>query len=76
MFALFRDESHIDFRTQSVIMTLGGGIGGGGGGAITNGVMKFRKIIEFQSSEIVMNCFYNIYFQYFDKNKLLRMDFS
>ena len=40
MFALFRDESHIDFRTQSVIMTLGGGIGGGGG-AITNGVMKF-----------------------------------
>ena len=74
MFALFRDESHIDFRTQSVIMTLGGGIGGGG--AITNGVMKFRKIIEFQSSEIVMNCFYNIYFQYFDKNKLLRMDFS
>ena len=73
MFALFRDESHIDFRTQSVIMTLGGGIGGG---AITNGVMKFRKIIEFQSSEIVMNCFYNIYFQYFDKNKLLRMDFS
>ena len=31
MFALFRDESHIDFRTQSVIMTLGGGIGGGGG---------------------------------------------
>ena len=75
MFALFRDESHIDFRTQSVIMTLGGGIGGGGG-AITNGVMKFRKIIEFQSSEIVMNCFYNIYFQYFDKNKLLRMDFS
>ena len=35
MFALFRDESHIDFRTQSVIMTLGGGIGGGGGGGLS-----------------------------------------
>ena len=29
-------ESHIDFRTQSVIMTLAGWGGRGGGGAITN----------------------------------------
>ena len=37
-----RGESHIDFRTQCVIMT---------DGALTNDVLKFRKIIEFQSSE-------------------------
>ena len=42
-----RGESHIDFRTQSVIMSLGGGRGGG---AITNDVLNFRKIIKFQSS--------------------------
>ena len=28
----------------------GGGGGGGGGESITNDVLKFRKIIEFQSS--------------------------
>ena len=41
-------ESHIDFPTQCVIMT--GESGGGGGERITNDVLKFRKIIEFQSS--------------------------
>ena len=45
-----RDESHIDFCKQSVTMTQEGG------GAITNDVSKFGKIIEFQSSWIVMNC--------------------
>ena len=42
-------ESHIDFRAQSVIMTLGVG-GDGEGGDITNGALKLRKMIEFQSS--------------------------
>ena len=42
-----RGESHIDFRTQSVIMTLRGG-------AITNDILKFGKIIEFQSSWIAI----------------------
>ena len=37
-------ETHIDFRTQCVTMTLGCW------GAITNEVLKFRKIIEFKSS--------------------------
>ena len=39
----FRGGSHIDFRTQCVMMTLGGW---GWAGAI----IKFRKIIDFQSS--------------------------
>ena len=39
-------ESHIDFRTQCVIMTLGVDRVG----VITNDVLKFREIIEFQSS--------------------------
>ena len=39
-----KGESHIDFRTQCVIMTLGVGE------AITNVVVKFTKDIEFQSS--------------------------
>ena len=53
---LLRGESHIDFRTQSVLMTLGvvgggGGVAGvGGGGAITNDALNFRKSIKFQSS--------------------------
>ena len=42
-----RGESHIDFRMQSVIMTLGSG---GRGWAITNEVLKFIKIIKYQSS--------------------------
>ena len=37
---LLGGESHIDFRTQCVIMTLG---------AITNEIVKFIKIIEFES---------------------------
>ena len=41
----FRSETHILFRTQSVIVTLRGK-----GGGIPNDVLKFRKIIEFQSS--------------------------
>ena len=46
---LIRGQSHIDFRTQCVIMTLTGG------GAITNDVLKFRKDIEFDSSCIVIH---------------------
>ena len=50
-------KSHIDFHTQTVIMTLGGWAGEVvGGAAISNDVLKFRKIIEFQSSWIVMSC--------------------
>ena len=36
-------ESHIDFRTQSLIMTLASGE------VIANDVLKMRKVIEFQS---------------------------
>ena len=46
-----RGEPHIGFRTQSDIVTVEGG-----GGAVTDEVLKFRKIIEFESSRIVMNC--------------------
>ena len=45
-------ESHIDFRRQSVIIALKGGRWG----VITNGALKFRKIIEFQSLLIFMDC--------------------
>ena len=41
-------ESHIHFRMQSVIMTPGGREGGEG--VITNDVLEFKKIIEFQRS--------------------------
>ena len=51
---LLRGESHIDFRTQSVLMTLGvvggGGVVAGVEGAITNDALNFRKSITFQSS--------------------------
>ena len=56
----FKGESHIDFRMQSVIMTLGGEdvgklslmtLAGEGGGAITNDVLKFRNC-----HELSMNC--------------------
>ena len=47
-------ESHIDFRTQSVIMALK--VGGGVWGVITNSALKFRKIIEFQGPLIFMDC--------------------
>ena len=50
-----RGESHIYFRTQRVIMTLAGWR------TITNDVLKFRKIIEFQSLWIVMNCQWIVY---------------
>ena len=49
------DESHIDFRKQ-FIMTLA--VGGKGGGTITNDVLKFRKVIEFESSCIVISFSY------------------
>ena len=39
----FRGESHIYFRTQTVIMTLAGG------GFTANGDLKMRKVIKFQS---------------------------
>ena len=54
-------ESHIDFRAQCIIMTLGVCVcvcvcvyvcdGRGGRRFITNDILKLRKIIE-----IVMNC--------------------
>ena len=43
-----RGKSHIEFRMQCVIMTLAGS--NRGGEAITNGALKFTKIIEFESS--------------------------
>ena len=39
---LLRGGSHIDFCMQCIIMMLGGGE------AITNDILKFRKLIEFQ----------------------------
>ena len=42
---LFRGDSHIAFCTQCVITMLEGGEE-----AITGDVLKFRKLIEFQSS--------------------------
>ena len=42
---LFRGDSHIAFCAQCVITTLEGGEE-----AITDDVLKFRKLIEFQSS--------------------------
>ena len=50
----FRGELHIDFRTECVTMTLTSGAD------ITNDVLKFRKVIEFESSCIVI-CFSYIY---------------
>ena len=38
-----RVESHNNFRAHCVIRTLAGG------GAITDDVLKFRKVMEFQS---------------------------
>ena len=37
-----------------------GGGGGGGGGAISNDVLKFRRVIEFENLSITI-CFSNIY---------------
>ena len=55
-----KSESHIYFFTQCVIMTLSGGGGGEGGEAITNNVLKFRKVIEFESS-CIASCFSYVY---------------
>ena len=44
-----RGKSHIDFRTQSVLMTLGGG---GVCVTITNDVLKFRKLSNFKAHEL------------------------
>ena len=52
-FSIFRGESHIDFFTQYVIMTLG--VKGGGGGVITNDVLKFKKkyrILNFKAHKL------------------------
>ena len=53
-------ESHIDSRTQCVIMTLAGPrIGEGmGEGAIINDVLKFKKVIEFKNPCIVISFSY------------------
>ena len=54
-FPIFRGESHIDFFTQYVIMTLGVKGGGGGGGVITNDVLKFKKkyrILNFKAHKL------------------------
>ena len=47
-----RGESYIDSHGQCIIMTLVSG------GAITNYVLKFRKVIEFESSCFVVYFFY------------------
>ena len=47
-----KGESYIDFRAQCVIMMLAGE--GGWGVAITNDFLKFRKVIEFESSCILI----------------------
>ena len=59
---VLRGESHMGFRTQCVIVTLACVYvcvcvcvcvcveGGEGGGTINNDVLKFRKVIEFESS--------------------------
>ena len=65
-FPSVRGESHIDFCTQCVIIKLAGRgavpndarvcvcvCRGGGGVAIINDALKFRKVIEFESSCIV-----------------------
>ena len=62
--AYLRGESHIDFRTQCVIVTRAGG----GGGGIANDVWKFRKVIEFESSCIVI-CVSYIYLVVIDGKK-------
>ena len=49
-----KGKSHIDFRTQHIIMMLAGGE------VITNGVLKFRKVVEFESSCILI-CFSYVY---------------
>ena len=49
---MVKGESHIDFRTQSVIMTFTS--------AVTNDVFEFRKVIKFESSCIII-CFFYIY---------------
>ena len=45
---LNKGESHIDFRTQCVIITLEGGK------SISKDILKFRKFMEFQNSWIVI----------------------
>ena len=46
--SFLRGESHIDFRTQCVIMTPAGGE------VIANDVLKMRRVIAFQSSWIAV----------------------
>ena len=48
---IFRSESHIDLGTQSPA----------GGEAITNDVLKFRKVIEIKSSCITISKFHVLY---------------
>ena len=52
----FRGDSDIDFRTQRGIMVLAGG------GDIINEALKFRKVIEFETSCTV------IFFSYIHQN--------
>ena len=53
-----RGESHIDSRTQCVIITVVGGTRERG--VVANDVLKIRKVIEFEISCIAM-CFPYIY---------------
>ena len=47
--------SHIDFRVECIMITLAGGGGGVRGCAINNDALKFKKVIEFDSSLYLSN---------------------
>ena len=56
---MLRGESYIDFCTLWVIMMFACGREGGGA-SVTNDILKFRKVVEFETSGIVI-CFSYIY---------------
>ena len=56
---MVRGESYIDFCTLWVIIMFGCGREGGGA-SVTNDILKFRKVVEFETSGIVI-CLSYIY---------------
>ena len=56
---MLRGESYIDFCMLWVIMMFACGREGGGA-SVTNHILKFRKVVEFETSGIVI-CFSYIY---------------